>query len=60
MGASSALHIWDPNKETFILRGLEDRQKGLVVITGNDEEVSARFVRLDLTLTWLTSQIDNS
>ena len=58
MGASSALHIWDPDKETFILRGLEDRQNGLVVITGYDEEVSARFVRLCLTSSWWTSQMN--
>lgn len=41
-GTSSPLHIWSPALQRFVLRGLQDKQRGHIVIVGKDEIVSAR------------------
>lgn len=43
-GTSSHLHIWDPAQQKFVLRGLQGRKDGQIVIVGKDEVVSARLV----------------
>ncbi len=43
-GTSSHLHIWDPESQTFLLRNLQGKDQGHIVIVGKDEVVSARSV----------------
>lgn len=43
-GTSSHLHIWDAAIEKFVLRNLQGKEEGHIVIVGKDEVVSARSV----------------
>ncbi|OSD04024.1 hypothetical protein PYCCODRAFT_1364885 [Trametes coccinea BRFM310] len=49
-GTSSHLHIWDPIVEKFVLRDLEGKTKGQLVIVGKDEVVSASLLQRFLTI----------
>ena len=43
-GTSSHLHIWDSSLQKFVLRNLQGRKRGEIVIVSKDEVLSARFV----------------
>ncbi|KAJ2989449.1 hypothetical protein NUW54_g8779 [Trametes sanguinea] len=49
-GTSSHLHIWDSAVEKFVLRNLEGKPKGQLVIVGKDEVVSASLLQRFLTI----------
>lgn len=43
MGASSKLHVWDPQRECFIIRGVQRDKRGILSIIGKDETITHRF-----------------
>ena len=43
-GGSSALHVWDSDRQAFLLRGTIPQQRGAVIVIGYDDVVSERFV----------------
>ncbi|CDO76725.1 hypothetical protein BN946_scf184796.g19 [Trametes cinnabarina] len=49
-GTSSHLHIWNPISETFVLRKLNGKSQGELVIVGKDEIVSTSLLRRFLTI----------
>ncbi|KAI0779845.1 Spc98 family-domain-containing protein [Fomes fomentarius] len=49
-GTSSQLHIWDAVQQKFVLRNLQGKERGKVVIVGKDEVVSASLVQRFLTI----------
>jgi len=42
MGATSNFHIWDPQQERFILRGVHRDKNGVLSIIGRDETITQR------------------
>ncbi|KAM5533317.1 hypothetical protein V8D89_012991 [Ganoderma adspersum] len=49
-GTSSHLHIWYPVLQRFVLRGLQEKQKGRIVIVGKDEILSSSILKRFLTI----------
>ncbi|KAI0356163.1 hypothetical protein OH77DRAFT_1423763 [Trametes cingulata] len=49
-GTSSHLHIWDPAIQKFVLRNLQGKESGQLVIVGKDEVVSASLLQRFLTI----------
>ncbi|KAI0829680.1 Spc98 family-domain-containing protein [Trametes gibbosa] len=49
-GTSSHLHIWDVDSQTFVLRNMQGREKGHIVIVGKDEVVSTSFLQRFITI----------
>ncbi|KAI8993788.1 Spc98 family-domain-containing protein [Trametes punicea] len=49
-GTSSQLHIWDPAIQKFVLRNLDGRSRGRIVIVGKDEVVSASLLQRFLSI----------
>ncbi|KAI0702946.1 Spc98 family-domain-containing protein [Cerioporus squamosus] len=49
-GTSSHLHIWDPAHQKFVIRGLQGRKDGQIVIVGKDEVMSASLLKRFLTI----------
>ncbi|KAI0371144.1 hypothetical protein BV20DRAFT_1120885 [Pilatotrama ljubarskyi] len=49
-GTSSHLHIWDPVIQKFVLRNLQGKESGQLVIVGKDEVVSASLLQRFLTI----------
>lgn len=43
MGATSNLHVWDPQQECFILRGMQQGKDRILSIVGKDETVTHRL-----------------
>jgi hypothetical protein len=43
MGATSDFHVWDPQQECFILRGVDQDKKGILSIVGRDETMTQRL-----------------
>ena len=41
-GVSSPLHVWNPDTESFFLRGLTEIERGKVLISSLDESTSQR------------------
>jgi hypothetical protein len=54
MGATSNFHVWDPQQECFILRGVDQEKNGILSIVGqrrNDNaEVGPIITRNSLAL----------
>ncbi|GBE81235.1 hypothetical protein SCP_0309620 [Sparassis crispa] len=57
-GTSSSLHVWDHQSETFILRGVNEGKKGIIVITGKDEVVSSSVIQRFLTIGTLMRRLE--
>ncbi|KAI1796462.1 Spc98 family-domain-containing protein, partial [Ganoderma leucocontextum] len=49
-GTSSHLHIWNPILQRFALRGLQEKQRGRIVIVGKDEIATASLLKRFLTI----------
>ena len=45
MGATSNFHVWDPQQECFILRGVDQDKNGILSIIGRDETITQRWDR---------------
>ncbi|KAH9892864.1 Spc98 family-domain-containing protein [Cubamyces lactineus] len=58
-GTSSALHIWDPASEKFVLREVQGNSTGHVVIVSKDEVVSASLLRRFLTIGNLMRRLES-
>ncbi|RPD78227.1 hypothetical protein L226DRAFT_558242 [Lentinus tigrinus ALCF2SS1-7] len=58
-GTSSHLHIWDPAQQKFVLRGLQGRKDGQIVIVGKDEVVSASLLKRFLTIGNLMRRLES-
>lgn len=43
LGASSALHHWDPSSETFVLSRPPDKKSAIMLIDGKDEVITDRY-----------------
>jgi hypothetical protein len=43
MGATSNFHIWNPQQERFLLRGVHHDKNGILSIIGKDETITQRF-----------------
>ena len=42
MGATSNFHVWNPQQECFILRGVHHDKNGVLSIIGRDETITQR------------------
>ena len=43
MGATSNLHVWDPQQERFVLRTVDQEKHGILLIVGKDETITHRL-----------------
>jgi hypothetical protein len=43
MGATSKFHVWNPQQERFILRGVDPDKNGILSIIGRDETITQRL-----------------
>ncbi|CCM00410.1 uncharacterized protein FIBRA_02440 [Fibroporia radiculosa] len=59
-GVSSALHIWDPRLETFILKGIPSGMKGVIVLTGIDEAISSSLLERFMNIGTLSRRLENT
>ncbi|KAI0743786.1 Spc98 family-domain-containing protein [Daedaleopsis nitida] len=57
-GMSSHLHIWDHDQQKFVLKNLEGRLDGRIVIVGKDEVVSASLMKRFITIGTLTRRLE--
>ncbi|TCD62598.1 hypothetical protein EIP91_006644 [Steccherinum ochraceum] len=59
IGASSGLHVWDPQTRAFVLRNTTPKQQGILVVTGMDEATSERFVLIGVMIRRVDTFIHN-
>ncbi|OCH93115.1 hypothetical protein OBBRIDRAFT_725379 [Obba rivulosa] len=57
-GTSSALHIWDSQTHSFRFRNALNHQRGVIIIVGTDEIVSASFTQRFFTIGTLMRRIE--
>ncbi|KAI0645384.1 Spc98 family-domain-containing protein [Trametes meyenii] len=57
-GASSHFHIWDPAIHKFVLRDLECRERGQIVIVSKDEVTSNSLLQRFLTIGNLVRRLE--
>ena len=52
MGATSNFHVWDPQQERFILRGVYQDKNGILLIIGRDETITQRLAQFFSKNAW--------
>jgi len=52
MGATSNFHVWSPQQERFILRGVDHEKSGILSIIGRDEMTTQRLASFISKNTW--------
>ncbi|KAF9646581.1 hypothetical protein BDM02DRAFT_3099578 [Thelephora ganbajun] len=58
MGATSNFHVWNPQQECFILRGLHHGKSGILSIIGRDEAVTQSCISRFLTIGTLSRRLE--
>ncbi|KAJ6625865.1 Spc98 family-domain-containing protein [Mycena sp. CBHHK59/15] len=58
LGISSPLHTWDPISETFVPTVLQKGTRGIILVDGKDEVVSASLISRFLTIGTLLRRLE--
>ncbi|KAH9949631.1 Spc98 family-domain-containing protein [Amylocystis lapponica] len=57
-GTSSALYLWDPTSETFMMRNIKPDKRGVIIMIGKDEVVSSSLCQRCLSIGTLLRRLE--